>query len=257
MEHAVSTGQAGPAHEEIRRVSVFRAFRWLEKGWDDLVHNPVPSLSHGLILMAMGWLIIVICSTQIELLSLSVSGFLLVGPIFGAGFYALSSLRASGQKAGFDDSLDAAMKNMRSLARLGGILAIIAVLWGVVSSALFRQTFGDDLPEVQVSFYQTIVDWQGSGFFMRYVASGAILAVIAFAIAAVSAPMLFDRGGSTRHAINISVKAVARNPLAMAVWAALIVVLTAIGFATFMAGLIVTLPLIGHATWHAYRDLVS
>lgn len=257
MEHAVSAGQAGSASEVVRHVGVMRAFSWLEKGWDDLVSNPIPSLSHGLILMAMGWLIIVICSTQIELLSLAVSGFLLVGPIFGAGFYALSSLRANGQKAGFDDSLDAAMKNIGSLARLGGILAIIAVVWGVVSSALFRQFFGDDMPEVQISFYRTIVDWQDSGFFMRYVASGAILAVIAFAIAAVSAPMLFDRGGSTRHAINISVKAVARNPLAMAIWAAIIVVLTAIGFATFMAGLIVTLPLIGHATWHAYKDLVS
>ncbi len=69
--------------------------------------------------------------------------------------------------------------------------------------------------------------------------------------------MLFDRGGSTRHAIMISIKAVLRNPLAMAIWAAIIVVLTAIGFATFMAGLIVTLPLVGHATWHAYKDLVS
>ena len=257
MEHAVSTGQAGSTSEEVRYVGVMRAFTWLEKGWDDLIHNPIPSLSHGLILMAMGWLIIVICSTQIELLSLSISGFLLVGPIFGAGFYALSSLRASGQKAGFDDSLDAAMKNIGSLARLGGILAVIAALWGVVSSAMFRQAFGDDMPEVQISFYRTIVDWQESGFFVRYVASGAILAALAFVISAVSAPMLFDRGGSTRHAIMISIKAVARNPLAMAIWAAIIVLLTAIGFATFMAGLIVTLPLIGHATWHAYKDLVS
>jgi uncharacterized membrane protein len=26
---------------------------------------------------------------------------------------------------------------------------------------------------------------------------------------------------------------------------------------TFLEGLIVALPLIGHATWHAYRDLVA
>jgi uncharacterized membrane protein len=29
-----------------------------------------------------------------------------------------------------------------------------------------------------------------------------------------------------------------------------------VGIATFYIGLIVTMPLIGHATWHAYRDLV-
>ncbi len=34
--------------------------------------------------------------------------------------------------------------------------------------------------------------------------------------------MIFDRGGSTRHAVIISIKAVVLNPLPMAVWAALI-----------------------------------
>jgi len=32
--------------------------------------------------------------------------------------------------------------------------------------------------------------------------------------------------------------------------------LTAIGFATWLFGLIVILPLLGHATWHCYKDLV-
>jgi len=42
----------------------------------------------------------------------------------------------------------------------------------------------------------------------------------------------------------------------MIVWAALIAGLTAIGFATLLSGLVVVLPVLGHATWHAYRDLV-
>ena len=32
---------------------------------------------------------------------------------------------------------------------------------------------------------------------------------------------------------------------------------TLMGFATWFAGLIVAVPVIGHATWHAYRDLVE
>ena len=257
MEHAVNTTDAVSAGEHIKHVGPMRAFYWLKLGWTDLMRNPLPSMSQGLILAAMGWLIIVICSTQIELLSLAISGFLLVGPIFGAGFYALSRLQANGTKADFDTSLDAALKNIGSLARLGGILAIIAVAWGFVSRTLFQQAFGDQLPEVQVSFYRTIVEWQNPEFFVTYVSTGAVLAVIAFVISAVSAPMIFDRGGSTWRAILVSVKAVATNPLALAVWAMLIVALTAVGFATFMAGMVITLPLIGHATWHAYRDLVS
>jgi uncharacterized membrane protein len=43
----------------------------------------------------------------------------------------------------------------------------------------------------------------------------------------------------------------------MVLWALLIVLLIGIGMATAYVGLLVTGPLIGHATWHAYRDLVG
>ena len=43
---------------------------------------------------------------------------------------------------------------------------------------------------------------------------------------------------------------------AMLVWAGLIVAVTALGFVTLLIGMVVVAPLLGHATWHAYRDLV-
>jgi uncharacterized membrane protein len=42
----------------------------------------------------------------------------------------------------------------------------------------------------------------------------------------------------------------------MLLWAALIVFLIAVGMLPGLLGLAVTVPLIGHATWHAYRDIV-
>ena len=33
--------------------------------------------------------------------------------------------------------------------------------------------------------------------------------------------------------------------------------LAAAGFATAFLGLVVAIPVIGHATWHAYRELVA
>lgn len=257
MEHSIGSDQAASTGAVVKRVNLTRAFHWLALGWDDLISNPFPSISHGLILAALGWLIIVICSTQIELLALAFSGFLLVGPIVSASFYALSRLRANGQAANFDTSLDAAAKNIGSLTRLGGILAAITVMWGIVSGWLFLQEFGEQLPAVEVSFYRTVLEWGNSGFFLIYLATGAILAVLAFIVSAVSAPMIFDRGGSTSAAILTSIKAVVINPLPMALWAALIAALTIFGFATLMAGLVIVLPLIGHATWHAYKDLVE
>jgi uncharacterized membrane protein len=46
------------------------------------------------------------------------------------------------------------------------------------------------------------------------------------------------------------------NWRAMALWAGLIVVFTGLALVPFFLGLIIALPLIGHATWHAYKDLV-
>jgi uncharacterized membrane protein len=68
--------------------------------------------------------------------------------------------------------------------------------------------------------------------------------------------MIFDRAADTNQAMLTSLKAVSTNPAAMAVWATLIAALTAIGFASFLLGLAIVLPLLGHATWHAYRDLI-
>ena len=58
-------------------------------------------------------------------------------------------------------------------------------------------------------------------------------------------------------AVLASVDAVRANPGAMLLWAALIAFLTAIGFATFMIGLIMIFPLLAHASWHCYRDVVE
>jgi uncharacterized membrane protein len=54
-----------------------------------------------------------------------------------------------------------------------------------------------------------------------------------------------------------SFNALRTNFAPMALWGAVIVVLTAIGFATLYLGLVILMPLIGHATWHAYRETVG
>ena len=43
----------------------------------------------------------------------------------------------------------------------------------------------------------------------------------------------------------------------MLLWAALITAIAVAGFATLLLGFVMLMPLLGHATWHAYRDLVE
>lgn len=256
MDKSVDVFDRAPESVQIARVEAMRPFAWLERGWQDFTANAGPSLAHGLILVGLGWLILLLFSAHIDLLAAAVSGFLLVGPVVAAGFYELSRLRAAGQPATFDASVEGAARNGRPLARLGLALAALAIAWVVVSHLLFVQAFGGTLPPLSDTFYRTVVDWDNYGFLATYLATGAVFAVVAFALAAVSAPMIFDRATPTEAAIAASIRTVAANPAAMLVWAVLIAVLTAIGFATFLLGLVIVLPLLGHATWHAYRDLI-
>lgn len=59
------------------------------------------------------------------------------------------------------------------------------------------------------------------------------------------------------EAVATSVAAVRLNLRPMLLWASLIVFLTVFGMVLGLLGLIVTLPLVAHATWHAYRDVVT
>ena len=86
---------------------------------------------------------------------------------------------------------------------------------------------------------------------------GAVFAVFAFLISSISLPMMLGERADFLPAILTSIFAVTRNPRAMTLWAVIIIVVTAVGMATALIGLVITLPLIGHATWHAYRALVK
>ena len=91
--------------------------------------------------------------------------------------------------------------------------------------------------------------------FWLWLVAGGMLAALVFAASAVSLPMLIDRSVMVREAIRTSIAAVGHNPGAMALWALLIMVLTMLAVAS-VVGLLVLIPVLGHATWHAYRDLV-
>ncbi|MEF2276582.1 hypothetical protein, partial [Pseudomonas aeruginosa] len=82
-------------------------------------------------------------------------------------------------------------------------------------------------------------------------------AVAVFALSVCAIPMMLDKDVDTITAMVMSVQAVYHNLLTMLVWAAMIVVLTAIGFATQFIGLLLIMPLIGLSSWHAYRALIN
>jgi uncharacterized membrane protein len=70
-------------------------------------------------------------------------------------------------------------------------------------------------------------------------------------------PLLLDRRISVYQAVLTRWLVVMENPLAMAWWAGWIVLFTLLGLASLLIGLVAVMPMLGHASWHAYRDLVD
>ena len=98
---------------------------------------------------------------------------------------------------------------------------------------------------------------QGWGFIASYALVGLLLAVAVFAGSVVTLQLMMDRKTDPVTAVVTSVQAVIHNKAVMARWAGLIFVLTAAGIATGYLALVILFPLLGHASWHAYRDLVE
>ena len=86
---------------------------------------------------------------------------------------------------------------------------------------------------------------------------GFLLAVVALAVSVVSFPLLLDRDVGAAVALSTSLRVVAKNPLTMAAWGAIVAGLLLIGSLPLLLGLTVVVPVLGHATWHLYRKAVS
>lgn len=241
----------------VRRVPAGRPLTWLRAAGGDLAAMPAASLTYGVLLAAVGYLIVNLASGRPYLVSAALSGFFLAGPFLGIGLYHLSRERAAGHTPRLFDSLTAWRRNSWSIGMFGVMLAFVLLSWERVSAILFALFHGRQPPDIEASWTEALLVAADPGFLAAYVLLGGVLAAGVFAISVIALPMLLDRPVDPVTAAATSLAATRENPAAMLVWAALIVALVGVGMATAFIGLIITMPLVGHASWHAYRDLTA
>lgn len=240
----------------VRSVSPLQPLRWLRAGWLDLRRIGWPSLVHGLLLAVGGQVIVTVALVVWYLLPGAISGFLLIGPILATGLYELSRRRELGEQPHWDHVVAAWRCGACHLVWLGLALALVATLWVLISAVLVALFVQDSITGFD-DFVRHVVLSEGSHLFPVWMTLGGVVASLVFAASVVSAPLLLDRDVSLLTAVQTSLRAVAENPIALALWAVMIMLATVIGLATLMLGFIVIIPIFGHATWHAYRDLVD
>lgn len=251
----------------IRTISPLRPLAWLVLGWRDMARVGWISFAHGLALAACGAVIVAIAHQRFWLLAGALSGFLMIAPVLATSLYALSRALERQEQANagvvFKTWLNWQNSHLNKwgndywcMLQFGSLLALAATGWVVTSAALITLLAPTPI-QTPMDFVHHVVLAQDGWLFELWLAMGGVLAAPIFASSAVAIPLLLDRRVTLLQAVLTSWRTVLANPLPMGLWAALIMVLTLLGLGSMLIGLILVIPVLGHASWHAYRDLVD
>ena len=248
--------ETAPPLPTIAKVPPGAPLDWLRRGWDDLRATRFVGLFYGAVFVAMGYAVVTVYATRWQLTSGLIGGFFLMGPFICAGLYELSRQRARGERGNLLASMLCWRRRPRSIALFAFVLTFAMLVWTRVSVVLFALFSNTDLPTLE-GVLATIFSFGNLTFVLIWTGAGLLFASLVFAIGVVSVPMLLDRDCDALTAVFTSVRTLAVNPKALYLWAVLVVLLIGASLALALVPLLVTAPLVGHATWHAYTDLVG
>lgn len=222
--------------------------RWLRAGWRDLRAAPGLSMLFGVVIVLVSAGISLLAWTlgRFALLATLLSGFVFVAPLICVGLYCVSRALERGQRPALADSFVLARRVVGQAGVFALAQGVIVLLWsraGMMVGAFFP---------IDESNARTLWEFLAIGS-----AVGSIFAALTFAVAAFSLPMIADRDVDMITAGVSSIHAVLRNKAVMLLWATIIVILTAVGFATGLLGLGLLMPWLAYAAWHGYRETLD
>lgn len=239
----------------IADIPAARPFAWLRAGWQDMRANLFGSLFYGLIFALMGFALYLAFGRAAQMITTLSIGFLLLGPVLAIGIYDLSRQREMAETPRWIRSLTAWRRNPSGIGIYVLILTIVFLVWARASLVTFALFETRGMPTMQL-FLAQLREAGSAPFLFAFFGVACLFAFIVYVFSVISVPALLDGRFDTVTAAAISIVSVMKNPTALMVWAGCILGLIGVGLLTAFVGIIFTAPLIGHATWHAYRELV-
>jgi uncharacterized membrane protein len=259
--HALMGAESTAGPPAIRTIGLMDLKDALARGISDFSAMPSHAIFLCLIYPIVGLILarVIVGYDVLSLLFPLAAGFALVGPFAAIGFYELSRQREQGLDPSWQDAFDVLHSPSRgAIAALGFLLLAVFVLWVAVAQAIYIANFGyqpaASIPDFLRQVFTTPAGWMliivGNGIGFLFALAVLILSVVSF-------PLLLDRDVGAVEAVLTSVRAVAANPVPMAIWGLIVAGLLVIGALPFFVGLAVVVPILGHSTWHLYRKVVE
>ncbi|MBS9402776.1 DUF2189 domain-containing protein [Halomonas sp. TRM85114] len=262
MSAAKTTGEHKAAAPRVKitinPVGSDRPRAWLAAGFEDFRQATAVSLSYGMFWVGLS---IAITFTAVTLglwhwLLPMLAGFMFIGPLVAVGSYGISQALEANRAPHLGDAFGAWKGHTGQLAMMGVMMMIFFLAWIRLATLLFALFFGFEVPSPATLYASLLTTPEGLGMIAVGSVAGGILAFGAFTISVVAIPTLMDQDLTFMEGIEASVRSVARNFRPMLLWAAILTGCVLVGVMTFYIGLALILPVLGHASWHAYEDLV-
>ncbi|MBX9710133.1 MAG: DUF2189 domain-containing protein [Xanthobacteraceae bacterium] len=245
----------------IRKITYSDLIDALRMGWEDFKAVPTHAIMLALIYPVLGLVLarLVLGYAILPLLFPLAAGFALVGPFAAIGLYELSRRREAGEQPSAVHAMDVLKSpSLGAMLALGGLLMVLFAVWIAAAQAIYILTFGY-APAASMTHFATTVLGTPQGWALILIGCGVgfLFALVALCVSVVSFPMMLDRHASAPEAMLVSLQAVAKNPIPMAMWGVIVAALLIAGSLPFFLGLTIVVPVLGHATWHLYRKVIE
>ncbi len=240
----------------IRKVHANIVIDWLHSGVEDAHRGGWASLFYGFVFTFIGLFIHIVYAEHYWLLAGLTTGFFLLGPFLATGLYDLSRRMENGDLPALIPTLTAWRINLTHIFLFTLFLLTVLLIWTLASLSIFSHFFNGALPTF-TDIVISVIKLKQPLFTLIYFSVGGLFAIFVYAVSVVAIPLMLDCKVSAVTAALVSLRACARNPIVMLLWAFCIVVLVGVGLATSFLGLFLFMPIVGHASWHVYKDLID
>lgn len=249
------------AHPEVRRIELEDLLDAIVKGLADFNAMPTHLVFLAIVYPIMAFSVAGFYGNlnMLPFIFPLVAGYTLLGPLVATGMYELSRRREFGRYTSRTNAfLVFKSHSIIGISILGLILMGIYAAWIYAARFVYVAQFGTGPVDSYLGFASQVLTTE-AGVTMIVVGSaiGLVFAIVVLSFSVVSFPMLLDLDVDVYTAVQTSVRAVALNPIVMAIWGIIVGASLFIGALPFFVGLGIVLPVLGHSTWHLYRKLVE
>jgi uncharacterized membrane protein len=235
-------------------------WQWLARGWTDTQNSRPASFKIGFAVLAVSWAIIagLYFSKMGSVIPVAIGGFALSGPILATLVYGISRKLEDGREVVKLRHVDMRPKSPVQVAMIGFALLFLVLVWARIALLLYAVSTGLNYQMNDVDFIRWVLTTpQGLAMMAIGTIMGSALALAGFAISVISIPLAYDRDVDALSSMAASFMAVTKNPMALLSWGFVISMMVAFSAVFAFIPFVVVFPWLGHATWHAYRDLVE